>query len=99
MKFLYIIFVSLCIYILDIVSLNIQRGRDHQIQGYPFYKKVCGLGDTEKWDDLKDLIPEEDVHKLKHAYKNPEDIDFYIGGSLGNTSDQKILKTPGQKIS
>ena len=78
-----IIFVSLCIYILDIVSLNIQRGRDHQIQGYPFYKKMCGLGNTEKWDDLKDLIPEKAVHDLQHAYKNPGDIDFYIGGTLG----------------
>jgi len=67
---------------LDIVSLNIQRGRDHQIQGYPFYKKMCGLGNTEKWDDLKDLIPEKAVHDLQHAYKNPGDIDFYIGGTL-----------------
>ena len=80
-----IIFVSLCIYILDIVSLNIQRGRDHQIQGYPFYKNQCKLGNTEKWSDLEDLIPKETVHELQHAYKNPGDIDFYVGGTLGKT--------------
>ena len=44
---------------------------------------MCGLGNTETWDDLKDLIPEKAVHDLQHAYKNPGDIDFYIGGTLG----------------
>ena len=33
----------------DINSRNIQRGRDHQIQGYTFYKRLCGLGDTQNW--------------------------------------------------
>ena len=48
---------------LDIVSLNVQRGRDHQIQGYTTYKKMCGLGSSHEWDDLKDLIPDELVHR------------------------------------
>ena len=33
----------------DINSRNIQRGRDHQIQGYTFYKRLCGLGNTQDW--------------------------------------------------
>ena len=63
---------------LDIVSLNVQRGRDHQIQGYTTYKYMCGLGSNYIWEDLKDLIPEELVHRLSHAYQNPGDLDMYI---------------------
>ena len=63
---------------LDIVSLNVQRGRDHQIQGYTTYKYMCGLGSNYVWEDLKDLIPEELVHRLSHAYQNPGDLDMYI---------------------
>ena len=63
---------------LDIVSLNVQRGRDHQIQGYTTYKYMCGLGSNYIWEDLKDLIPAELVHRLSHAYQNPGDLDMYI---------------------
>ena len=67
---------------LDIVSINVQRGRDHQIQGYTTYKYMCGLGSTYTWEDLKDLIPEDLVHKLQHTYSSPNDVDMYIAQSM-----------------
>jgi len=67
---------------LDIVALNIQRGRDHQLQGYTFYKNYCGFGPTWQWSDLEDLFDKESVHRLQHLYESPDDVDLYVGGFL-----------------
>ena len=66
----------------DIVTLNVQRGRDHQIQGYTFYKNMCGFGETISWDDLTDLITDEHVHTLTHTYAKPDDVDMYVAGAM-----------------
>ena len=70
---------------LDIVSLNVQRGRDHQIPSYTTYKYMCGLGANYVWDDLKDLIPEDIVHRLSHAYSTPGDLDMYVAQNMETT--------------
>lgn len=67
---------------LDIVSLNVQRGRDHQIPGYPSYRQYCGLGASSDWVDMTDFIPADLVHRLLRSYRRPEDVDLYIGGNL-----------------
>jgi len=67
---------------LDIVSLNVQRGRDHQIPGYTTYKHLCGFGPTSTWNDMKQFIDSEHVHRLTHTYKSPEDVDTYIAMSM-----------------
>ena len=42
---------------LDLVSLNIQRGRDHGIPGYVEYRKICQVGRANSFNDLKSNIP------------------------------------------
>ena len=41
---------------LDLVALNIQRGRDHGIPGYTEYRRICQVGRANSFDDLTSNI-------------------------------------------
>lgn len=44
---------------LDAISLDIERGRDHGLPGYNYYRKYCGLPIARTFDDFLDYIPTE----------------------------------------
>ncbi|XP_046398889.1 peroxidase-like isoform X2 [Ischnura elegans] len=67
-------------YGMDIVSLDIQRGRDHGLQPYNKYRELCGLPVAKTFDDLLDVMPKGVVEKLTQLYENVNDIDLYVGG-------------------
>jgi len=64
---------------LDLVSLNIQRGRDHGISGYNKYREVCQLPRAKQFLDLKNEIRGEIISKLMKVYNHPDDIDLFTG--------------------
>ena len=40
----------------DLVALNLQRGRDHGLPGYVKYRDICKVGRANSFDDLQDNI-------------------------------------------
>ena len=65
---------------MDLVALNIQRGRDHGLPGYNAFRELCGLQRVKSFDLLTDLIPAKLVERLKLLYSHVDDIDLFVGG-------------------
>ena len=65
---------------LDLVALNVQRGRDHGLQGYNAFRELCGLGRAKSFDRLTNLIPRNIVEKMKEVYESVDDVDLFMGG-------------------
>ncbi|CAG0923241.1 unnamed protein product [Notodromas monacha] len=65
---------------MDLVALNLQRGRDHGIPSYNEYRAECGLRKAKDFDDLADFISFEAIANLKTLYESVDDIDLFIGG-------------------
>ncbi|XP_022099942.1 thyroid peroxidase-like isoform X2 [Acanthaster planci] len=65
---------------LDLIALNIQRGRDHGLPGYVrFRAEVCGFGLITTWEDLEHALPRRIAKRLRRIYRSVEDIDPFVG--------------------
>lgn len=63
---------------LDLVALNIQRGRDHGIGSYNDTREAMGLGRVTSFAEISG---DADVQtKLSAAYESVDDIDLWVGG-------------------
>lgn len=67
---------------LDLLALDIQRGRDHGLPGYVKYREICGLGSVRNFADLRQHFTNPDVADLLgQLYRHVDDIDLFIAGS------------------
>lgn len=78
-------------YGLDIISLDIQRGRDHGLPSYNSFRKFCGLRSASSFDDLSDTISRSAIAKLKSIYKKVDDIDLIVGGISEAAQDGALV--------
>ena len=53
----------------DLVSINIQRGRDHGIPSYNRYREFCHLPVIRSWAELSVVMPEDVVTIFRGLYK------------------------------
>ena len=66
---------------LDLVALNIQRGRELGIPGYTeIYNQLNPDAPIEDFDDLGEVIGEDLAADFAEVYDNVEDIDLWVGG-------------------
>ena len=62
----------------DLVSLNIQRGRDHGLADYNATRVAYGLRPVQSFADItKDVAVQ---NALREAYGNVNNIDLWVGG-------------------
>lgn len=54
---------------LDLVSLNIQRGRDHGLPAYSEWRVHCGLSPAESWDEMQEIVNPESLEDMKMIYE------------------------------
>ena len=59
-------------------ALNIQRGRDHGVSPYVYYRELCGVGKAETFEDLTNMPPYV-LAQLKKVYADVKDIDLWTG--------------------
>ena len=62
----------------DLVSLNIQRGRDHGLASYNDTREALGLGRVGSFGEISSDA--DVVADLQAAYDSVDDIDLWVGG-------------------
>ncbi|ROT74709.1 hypothetical protein C7M84_006771 [Penaeus vannamei] len=65
---------------LDLMSLNIQRGRDHGIASYTALRASCDLSSIHDFPDLSGIMDEDVIEILEDVYSHVDDIDLFVGG-------------------
>ena len=64
----------------DLVSLNVQRGRDHGLPGYNAFRKFFGLAPILSMDQRPEEIAPDTWDSFKLVYREPDDIDIFPAG-------------------
>uniref|UniRef100_A0A8R1HSM5 Peroxidase n=1 Tax=Caenorhabditis japonica TaxID=281687 RepID=A0A8R1HSM5_CAEJA len=79
----------------DLIAVNIMRGRDVGLLPYVKYRDIVGLPKVQNWNDLASTFTAGNIAALKTVYADPADIDLYSGlvmetpisgGQLGPTA-------------
>ncbi|XP_050443541.1 peroxidase-like [Adelges cooleyi] len=81
---------------MDVVSLDIQRGRDHGLPSYTQFRKYCGLEDLNSFDEFLQVMVKESINKLLKQYKSVDDVDLIIG-ALFEKSEPDSMVGPTMK--
>ncbi|XP_013392746.1 thyroid peroxidase [Lingula anatina] len=72
---------------MDLVVLNLQRGRDHGLPGYNAWREYCGGNRAKTFNDFlfgprEFRLKPSTVLKLIKLYSHPDDVDSFTGGLL-----------------
>ncbi|CAL1265686.1 unnamed protein product [Larinioides sclopetarius] len=78
-------------YGLDIIALNIQRGRDHGLPGYNEWREYCGLPRLRNFKELENIMDSSVARNFSRLYGNVDDVDLYPAGIAENPLPDAIL--------
>lgn len=77
---------------MDLVALNVQRGRDHGLPPYLEWRKICGLPGITSWQGLAAVVEKPNlVPRLQRLYGSIEEVDLYIGGTIERPLEGSLL--------
>lgn len=72
---------------MDLISLNIQRGRDVALRPYNEYLDVSGHKVVASFHEFGEI----NGQKLSEVYRHPDDIDLFVGGLLESADADGIV--------
>ncbi|XP_013400047.1 peroxidase isoform X2 [Lingula anatina] len=80
----------------DLSMLNIQRGRDHGIPGYNYWREYCGGNRATTFAEFgrgprEFRLSASVIAQLQSLYEHPDDVDSWSGGLLET-------RLPGAKV-
>lgn len=64
----------------DLVSINIQRGREHGFPSYVKFREFCRLAPIRSWNEMRNFVHSDSVDIFMSLYKFVEDVDLYSAG-------------------
>ncbi|XP_070209163.1 peroxidase-like protein 3 [Littorina saxatilis] len=73
---------------LDLVALNIQRGRDHGLPSYPRFRQACGLRPVNTFQDSALGTAGRDLAQI---YSDVNDIDVFTGSMVEPPEEGAIV--------
>ncbi|XP_071078861.1 salivary peroxidase/catechol oxidase-like isoform X2 [Haliotis cracherodii] len=79
---------------LDLMALNIQRGRDHGLPGYNAWRRWCGFPEAKDFKTSPGGLvdhPDDAAAALQLLYRSPDDIDLFSGGISERPVDGGLL--------
>ncbi|XP_042204888.1 peroxidasin-like protein isoform X2 [Homarus americanus] len=65
---------------LDLMALNIQRGRDHGLPPYTVWRKACGLSAVSSFPQLGKVTSPQVAFTLSSLYGSVDDVDLFPAG-------------------
>ncbi|XP_056003153.1 chorion peroxidase-like isoform X2 [Ostrea edulis] len=74
----------------DLVSTNINRGRDHALPPYMEFRKMCKLYTTNKFSRLVDHSPKNRI-LLSQVYAHVYDMDLFSAGVIEEPLDGALV--------
>lgn len=54
---------------MDLVSFNMQRGREFGIPGYMEFRKFCGLPTSGSWEEMFGSMPNETINRYQSIFE------------------------------
>ncbi|KAL3236818.1 hypothetical protein MRX96_022075 [Rhipicephalus microplus] len=65
---------------LDLMALNVQRGRDHGLPPYVAWRRHCGLQPVRGFQDLEQFVGPAASQALGKLYASIDDVDLFPAG-------------------
>lgn len=63
--------------LVDLISINVQRGRDNNLPGYNQLRTMFGMRRARKWAHVSSDLNTQT--KLSTLYRSPDDVDPWVG--------------------
>jgi|GEM_PF-677672 len=80
---------------LDLVAINLQRGRELGIPGYvEVYNQLNPDAPIEGFDDLEPIFGEDLASRFEETYNTVDEIDLWIGGLAEIPTEEGVLLGP-----